>query len=270
MTMKRWSAMLVAASMTVALSACGGEDDAETTPTPTQAVEPEEATEPEETEEVEATEEETEAEETTEATEDATQETDDVEETEDSDDQETGGTAGGEGDDELTEPGAELAIGDAAVIQMASNADPQDPSYRYLKLRATVTEIEEADPSLLDGVTLATPVEDEVPFLIWADLEILDTEGDYDITDYYPQFNARHADGSRAMTIFTSSGSIGECESEYYDSLEPGSTARLCIVALADAGQEIGQVLWGGNDNADGEGDWQNNPYYEDPIVWID
>lgn len=260
---QRWGAWVAATGLALSLTACGGDED----PTPTAPPEPvQETVAP--------------AEETTPAapaTQEATTAPDDGAATTepgqaaatDGEGQTEEPASPAAGDGELTPPGTELQIGEDAVIQMASLADPEDDYYRYLKVRATVTEIAQADPSLLDGVQLATPLEDEVPYLIWADLEILETEGDYEITEFYPQLGARHQDGSSATTIL-GAGPIGDCASEDYPSLEPGSTARMCVVALADAGEQIGQVTWAGNDNADGGGDYQANAYDGDPVVWTE
>lgn len=265
---------LLVAGLSLGLAACGGEDD--TTPT---AVAPaddtaEEPTTEEVTEET-TTEETDEATTDDDATDDDTASDDDADDTTSDDDADDTDDATDDDDDdapaaggELTPPGEELSLGDPAVIQLATLADPEDDYYRYLKLEATVTEITEADPSILDDVQLATPIEDEVPYLIWADVEILETEGSHDKLDLYPEFDALHADDSGASTIWSDGQPIGECASEPFESLEVGEEARVCIVALADAGKEIGAVVWGGDDNADGGGEWEDNPYYEEPLIW--
>lgn len=274
MQTNRLAVTVLTAGLALGLAACGGEDD--DTPTAIEQPQPpepetEEAAEPADGEDAtdEATEDTTE--EATGATpddEDATQVTgvgaDDEETTEDGSDDQVAG-----GDDELTEPGEELSVGDPAVIQLATLADPEDDYYRYARMRVTVTEITEADASILDGTELSIQVEDEVPYLIWADLEIIETEGSHEKLDLYPQLGAVHGDGTSAGTVFTDGRAIGECESEEFEELEPGAEARLCVVALADAGEEIGGAAWAGNDNADGGGDWENNPYYGDPVLWM-
>lgn len=256
----RWSAALAASALAITLTACGGADDPPaTTPDPTDTMTVEEPTTEEPTTQDTATDEAT-TEEPTDATDDATDATDAA-------DDETG-TTGTDIDGELTEPGTELALGETAVINHASLADPTDSYYRYLKVAATVDEVVPADQSLLDNVQLSTPLEDEVVHMVWVDLEILETDGEHEREDFYPTFGAQHADGSTAYTIWFDGRAIGECASEDYPSLEPGSTARTCFIALAEPGKELGAILWGGDDNADGEGDWENNPYYEDPVIW--
>lgn len=264
MNARRLGTVVLAAGLVLGVSACDG-DDTQTQPAPAPTEDAQTEAPP-----VSPTEDEEQA--TTEpaaaAADDETEEPTEGE-TEGATDEEGAGGATA-GDEELTEPGAELAVGEPAVIHLATVADPEDGYYRYLKLRATVSEIAEADPSLLDEVELSTPMPDAVPHLIWADLEILETDGDYAPTDFYPQIGAQHTDGSSAYTIFSSGRAIGECESEDFDELEVGATARMCVVALADEGEQIGGAVWGGNDNADGEGDWENNPYYREPVVWLD
>lgn len=257
---------LVALGLSLSLAACGGDEDTDATPepapAPTQTEEPTESEEP--------------------TTEDATTETSDQPSTEaattETTTDSTGaaattGASGGDdgslsGESEPTPPGTTLVLGEPAVIQQATVADTEDDYYRYLKLSATVTEITQADPSLLDGVELATPIEDEIPYLIWADVEILGTEGDYETTDLLPRLGAQHDDGSGADVIYSPGTAIGECESEDFASLEVGQTGRLCVVALAEDGMEITHAVWAGNDNADGGGDFAANPYNDDPVTW--
>ncbi|MGO0575871.1 hypothetical protein [Ornithinimicrobium panacihumi] len=269
MRLNRLSTAVLAAGLTLGLAACGdSEDDTPTAVSPAPAPAPtEDETTDDATEDV--TEEETEdpIEETTDTTEDETTDDDATEDATDDDATEDDDTAAG--GDELTEPGEELSVGDPAVVQLATLADPEDDFYRYAKMRVTVTEITEAPADILDGVELATPIEDEVPYLVWADLEILETEGSHEKLDLYPQLGAVHADESPALTVFADGRAIGECESEPFEELAPGAEARMCLIALADAGEEIGGASWGGNDNADGDGDWQNNPYYDDPVLWM-
>lgn len=47
-------------------------------------------------------------------------------------------------DAELTPDGEQLALGDPAVIQVASGDDPDDAAYRHLTLVTTVVEVVEA------------------------------------------------------------------------------------------------------------------------------
>ena len=171
------------------------------------------------------------------------------------------------GSTELTGPGEELALGDAAVLQVATVADPDDDYYRYAKLRTTVIEVVEADPGILDGVELATPIEDEVPYLVRAEHEIIETDGAYEKLDLYPELGAVHEDGSAASTIWADGADIGECTNQPFERLEPGSTASTCVIALGE-GLEVVGATWSGNDNADGGGDWQANPYGDAPVVW--
>ena len=55
-----------------------------------------------------------------------------------------------------------------------------------------------------------------------------------------------------------------------FDPASPTDDGWLTLVPLLAAdGEQIGGAVWGGDDNADGGGDWEANPYYEDPVLWM-
>lgn len=258
----RSSALRLAAAGAVAalaLAGCqAGVVEEDTTPVAEPAPTEEETVEDATTEET-ATEEQTTEEETTE--EETTQ--DDGEPT---DEDEPGAAASGE----VPPPGSEFTVGDTVTTHVQTSGEPDDQYFGYATMATTVTSVERGDPDLFASAENAADFEGLTPWFVHVEHEWLTYEGEPN-SNMIPRLGARNEDGGEVSTVLNSTWSAGipGCELQMPDEKGVGETAVNCHVFAVPDNAAIGAVVWNGDDYADGDGIASDNPYWDEPVLWV-
>lgn len=166
---------------------------------------------------------------------------------------------------ELTPDGEQLALGDVAVIQVASSDDPSAPDYRHLTLATAVVEVAEAGPDVVADLVDAP---EGTAYLVRVDHKILDGEGPGAPENLLPAFVGLREDSAALPTQHAGAGDegFGECIRVPFDTLEPGGVGRTCLVTIA-AEQRAAGAAWPGDPHADGTTP-ETNPYHRSPLMW--
>lgn len=188
-------------------------------------------------------------------------------------------------DPEVTPDGEQFALGDPAVLRVATAQDPTDPTYRELLLATTVVEIAELDRAGLRALDLPQGT----AYLVRLDHQVVASEGngegdgvgygegdgvvaserDGEPADVQLAFVGIGEDSMNLPTQQAGVGdqAIGECEAVPFDSLGVGGVGRSCIVAVAPEGGVVGGAAWSGDPVSDGSTP-DTNPFLISPIMW--
>lgn len=281
----------LAAAATLVLSACGGEDEANSN---NDAGQEQEAQNDEanngadeasdetgddaaedtagEDEVTEEPAEDTEAPADDEATEEPAEDTEapaDGEGSEDEGSEDAGGEAGGgaAGDFTTAEAGTALGFGESATLHVQDREEGHE-YYAFGYVESTVTGIEEGDASFFEQFDDTEEYEGMTPYFISAEHEVLFAEGYESGTNLEPTFEGVLDDGTPAqgLIVISMGGGVEECQEDRVDEWVTGATASTCDIALAPEGQSVTSAVWTGDREIDGG--WDENPYMDDPITW--
>ena len=239
----------------VALAGCkAGVVDETTTP----------LAEPAPTEDVTETEEPTTEEDTTEeaTTEEATTE----------DDEPTGADPGSSdaAPGEVPPPGSEFEVGDTVTTHVQTSGEPDDEFFGYATLATTITSVEEGDPELFETAENAADFEGLTPWYVHVEHEWLTYEGQPN-SNMIPRLGAQNKEGGELGAVLNSTWSAGipGCELKMPDEKGAGEKVTNCHVFAVPDGAAVGAVVWTGDDYADGDGIASDNPYWDDPVLWL-
>lgn len=206
---RKLAAVAVATALTAALSACGSDDSdessdetSESTPSPSDDASSDD------------------------------EETDDAEATEDADE---GDDAPAAFDGELTEPGSDLALGDAATVPFSYAGNDG-------VIEVTVVEIREGDPADVadvDGADGMTPYH--------VTYEVTGLENTEGLGNMTISLDGLTADGNGASQLINFGSGVGGCDEESPDADWDGSTFETCDTFVSD--QAVTQVAFAEGDD---------------------
>lgn len=171
---------------------------------------------------------------------DESDDTDDTDDATESDDSDDSGGAAGSGD--YTEPGSELALGDAADVYYDDKAD----------LTITLTEVEEGSAADLEGVDDADGL---VPFYL--QFTVVGGAGAEEITYLSTAFKGLLENGEETTVSF--SGSLEPCDEDMPDDFAEGVEGEFCVPAIARDGEKVVGASYQPYDS----------DYEDDPITWM-
>ncbi|MDN7122873.1 hypothetical protein INN71_15915 [Nocardioides sp. ChNu-153] len=205
---QKFASVAVAAVLAASLTACGGDDES--------------------SDDAESSESST--------TEDASEEPADEETSEDEESEDSGsGSAGGSSASELTEPGAQLKLGETATVPMSYAGEDG-------VIEVTVTEIREGDPADL------ADVEDSDGMTPWhISYEISGVENAEAIGGMQLSLDGLTAAGDSAAQLISFSGGIGGCETESAASDWDGSAFETCNTVVS--AEPVTQAAFGEGDD---------------------
>lgn len=183
-------------------------------------------------------------------------------------DEDTGG-AGDAAPGEVPAPGTEFRVGDTVTTHVQA-LDPGDEYYGYATLATTVTEVEPGDPALFEDASNAADFAGYTPWFVQVEFEWLTYEGAPNST-MTPTVVAFNEAGGEVSPVINSTWSAGipGCELDLPDEKGVGETGSSCTVFAVPDGESIGAVGWRGDDYADGGGSAMDNPYYDEPVLWV-
>ncbi|MDF9716367.1 hypothetical protein [Nocardioides sp. ChNu-99] len=207
---QKFASVAVAAVLAASLTACGGDDESSDDAESSESSTTEDASE-----------------------EPADEETSEDEESEDSDS--GSGSAGGSSAGELTEPGAQLKLGETATVPMSYAGEDG-------VIEVTVTEIREGDPADL------ADVEDSDGMTPWhISYEISGVENAEAIGGMQLSLDGLTAAGDSAAQLISFSGGIGGCETESAASDWDGSAFETCNTVVS--AEPVTQAAFGEGDD---------------------
>jgi hypothetical protein len=164
------------------------------------------------------------------------------------------------------EPGTRAVVGEALPVHVQALQEGEE-HFGYAVVATTVTDVEEADPSLLDRFDeeQRAELEGKTGWYIRSSHEIISIQGEPNAT-MIPSLWARDAAGRDLGGAVSFGGGLADvCGVEGYPEKVSGATATTCDLVFTD-GDAPAEVVWEGDDNADGAG--PENPYREHPVVW--
>lgn len=178
--------------------------------------------------------------------------------------------SGGADGPTLAASGEQYAVGDPAVIHVATTSEASDPGHRHLVLASTVVDVREAGDATLDALS-GRDVSGEA-YEVRVDHRILTSTGSgTPDEDWIPALIGMAENGQNLQTFQAGpeDDALGDCAAVPFTELEPGGVARSCLVAFGVDGVPVGGAAWPGDPVADGE-DPDSNPYLAFPVVWMD
>lgn len=170
---------------------------------------------------------------------------------------------------EVPAPGTEFEVGDTVTTHVQA-LEEGDEYYGYATLATTVTSVEEGDPELFEGAENAADFAGLTPWYVHVEHEWLTYEGEPN-SNMIPSLIAFNESGGELGAVINStwSGGIPGCELDMPAEKGVGGKTTNCHVFAVPDGEAIGAVGWTGDDWADGGGSAMDNPYWEDPVLWV-
>lgn len=181
-----------------------------------------------------------------------------------------GEVSGGEASGEVAPPGTEVEVGETVTTHVQTPGVPSDEYYGFATLATTVTTVEAGDPELFESAENAADFAGLTPWFVRVEHEWLTYEGKPN-GNMIPTLVAFNESGGELSGVMTSTWSAGipGCELEMPDEKGVGEKATNCHVVAVPDGESVGSVGWRGDDYADGDGSAMDNPYYDDPVLWL-
>lgn len=158
--------------------------------------------------------------------------------------------SGGSKDADVTEPGAAVKLGEAAVVPVQSGTEKQGV------VSAKVT-LEKGDPADLEPLDLGDRAAGHVPYYVRIAFEKVEGK-ELGYGSYNSDFHGMTPDGSRAAPLSI----IGEwevCDNQTAPAeFDEGEAYESCRAFLVPEGTEVSEVAYEGRDSA----------YEDDPVTW--
>lgn len=176
------------------------------------------------------------------------------------------GTAAGE----IPEPGAEFEVGDTVTTHVQTFGEPGDQYFGYATLATTVTLVKEGDKVLFESADNAADLAGYTPWFVMVEHEWLTYEGEPN-NNMIPRLGALNESGGELSPVINSTWSAGvpDCAIEMPAEKGVGEKATNCHVFAVPDGEAVRAVTWTGDDYADGGGIASDNPYWDDPVLWL-
>lgn len=170
---------------------------------------------------------------------------------------------------EVAAPGTEVEVGDTVTTHVQA-LEEGDEYYGYATLATTVTSVEEGDPELFESAENAADFAGLTPWYVHVEHEWLTYEGEPN-SNMIPSVIAFNEGGGELGAVINStwSGGIPGCELDMPAEKGVGGKTTNCHVFAVPDGEAVGAVGWTGDDWADGGGSAMDNPYWEDPVLWV-
>lgn len=174
-----------------------------------------------------------------------------------------------ESSDGVPPPGAEFQVGDAVTTHVQA-LEEGDEFYGFATLATTVTDVAPADPSLFESAENSADFAGLTPWYVTVEHEWLTYEGEPN-ANMIPNLVAFNADGGEVSPVINSTFSAGipGCSVDIPDEKGAGEVASNCQVFAVPEGESVSAVGWRGDDLIDGGGSASDNPYYDDPVLWL-
>lgn len=181
-----------------------------------------------------------------------------------------GGPGGGTASGEVPEPGTEVELGDTVTTHVQTPGEEGDEYFGYATLATTVTSAEPGDPDLFADAENAADFAGYTPWFVQVEHEWLTYEGEPN-ANMIPRLGALNEAGGELSPVINSTWSAGVpgCQIDMPEEKGVGQKATNCHVFAVPDGEKIGAVVWNGDDYADGGGSATDNPYWDDPVLWI-
>lgn len=158
--------------------------------------------------------------------------------------------------EDVTDPGTVLSIGDEAILEHPVNGSDGE----YALMGATVTDIEEADPSDLDILDMEDQIAGLVPFYLHITVTGVD-EGSSELagTVLSNPFNGAVDGNQGPAQNLNIIGSFDACNVESLDNEWNADTSQdICVISLVPEGSKVNSVIYSPSDS----------PYDEDAVIW--
>ena len=166
----------------------------------------------------------------------------------------------------LTPSGAKLKVGEAATVSYVPYEE-QDPakSQPGIKVKVTVTAIEEKSLSDLDELELGPEEKEKTPFFVKLELEALSSEAG-DVETENPATRVDLVDDrDQSLTFVSIFGEFSPCEDERPPTdFVDGASFEPCFVYLVHQGGSIKEAKWSSGPLEKG----LINEYFEHPVTW--
>lgn len=178
--------------------------------------------------------------------------------------------AGAAASGEVPPPGSEFEVGDTVTTHVQTSGEPDDEFFGYATLATTVTSVEKGDPELFESAENAADFEGLTPWYVHVEHEWLTYEGQPN-SNMIPRLGAQNEEGGEIGAVLNSTWSAGipGCELQMPDEKAVGETAVDCHVFAVPDDAAVGAVVWNGDDYADGDGIASDNPYWDEPVLWL-
>ena len=174
-------------------------------------------------------------------------------------------------DDGVPAPGSVFDVGDTVTTHVQA-LEPGEELYGRATLATTVTSISMGDGSLFASAANAEEFQGFSEWYVQVEHEWLTFEGE-------PQANmvptiVGYTDSGlevRAVYNATDLSGIPGCSIDLPPTEDRGvgETASDCKVFAIPDGLTLESVGWQGDDKIDGDGVASDNPYYDDPVLWV-
>lgn len=169
---------------------------------------------------------------------------------------------------EVAAPGSEFQMGDTVTTHVQAGEEGEE-FYGYATVATTIVSVEEGDPALFEEAENAEDFAGYTPWYLVAEHEWLTFEGNPN-SNMIPNLVGFNESGGEVSKVINQTWSAGipGCDLDLPEK-EAGNTATSCHVFSVPDGESIGSVGWRGDDWADGGGSAMDNPYYDDPVLWV-
>lgn len=200
-----------------------------------------------------------------------TEDTDGDDDTDGDGDDDTDGDTDGDvaAPGEVAAPGTEFQVGDTVTTHVQAGEEGEE-YYGYATLATTVVAVEAGDKALFEDAENSEDFEGYTPWFATVEHEWLTYEGNPN-SNMIPTLVGFNESGGQVGNVINQTWSAGipGCELDMPLEKGVGGTATNCHVFAVPDNEAVGSVGWRGDDWADGGGSAMDNPYYDDPVLWL-
>lgn len=178
--------------------------------------------------------------------------------------------AGAGATDGIPAPGTEVEVGDTVTTHVRTIFEEGEEYYGYATLATTVLSVEQGDRSLFEQASNSGDFAGFTPWYVTVRDEWLTFEGNPN-GNMLPNVVAFNSQGGEVSPVINSTWSAGipGCDLEFTGEPGAGEVATRCRVFAVPDGEAIGAVGWRGDEYADADEATGDNPYYDDPVLWL-
>ena len=181
------------------------------------------------------------------------------------------GTDTDHSDDGVPAPGSVFDVGDTVTTHVQA-LEPGEELYGRATLATTVTSISMGDGSLFASAANAEEFQGFSEWYVQVEHEWLTFEGEPQ-ANMVPTFVGYTDSGLEVRAVYnaTDLSGIPGCSIDLPPTEDRGvgETASDCKVFAIPDGLTLESVGWQGDDKIDGDGVASDNPYYDDPVLWV-